>query len=99
VKLTRRSALAGPYSKTLRVMVLANIALLLFSIGLIVRDWKTSQWWQLPIGLAAGYAASMVLWCVIPPRFPPPWPWSKVIAAYRARRSPSSLEDAKENQR
>jgi hypothetical protein len=92
VKLTRHSALVGPYSKTLRTMRLAIFALFLFGVGLIVWNWHASQWWEVLVGLAAGYAASMVTWCVVPPRFPPPWPWSKLIAAYRARVDPSTLE-------
>ena len=94
MKLTRRHALTGPYSRTLRVMRLALLALFLFSVGLTVWNWKASQWWQLPIGLAAGYAASIVFWCVIPPRAPLPWPWPKLIAAYRAERHPEDPDKA-----
>lgn len=76
----------------LRVMRWAAVALLGFSVFLIVRNWKTSQWWQLPIGLAGGYAIGVVIWCAIPPRFPLPWPWSKLIAAYRNRRTTETGE-------
>ena len=78
----------------LRVMRWANLAFLVLAAVLIARDWKSSQWWQLPVGLAGGYAVSMVIWCVIPPRFPPPWPWSKLIAAYRNHREPAAGEAA-----
>lgn len=80
-------------SRTRRLMRLALLALLVSSVVLIVWNWNASPWWELPVGLAAGYAASIILWCVIPPRFPLPWPWPRLAAAIRKHRKTVSVRE------
>jgi hypothetical protein len=36
-------------------------------------NWHHTYWWTGPAGIVLGVAVSYVIWCVIPPRFPPPW--------------------------
>jgi hypothetical protein len=40
-------------------------------------NWHASYWWTWPAAIALGLALNYVIWCVIPPRMPPPWRWKR----------------------